>query len=169
MRINQLVAIAIRILSIVLGLYAIRNSFSLVPAYYEQGFETVSYYYAGVMVTFIIAAVFLWKFPLTIANYIIPHESEEPYSISINAQQFQVAGFAILGLYFLFYVISDLVYWGVMLFISARETDTTVSFTPDQKGGMVATVFEFIFVLFLLFGGKGISRLLNRIRYGASS
>ena len=69
-------------------------------------------------------------------------------------------------MYLLFYGVSDVVYWGVILFISQRNPELLMEISPEQKGLMASTIIELIFALFLLLGSDRIVELLRRFRYG---
>ncbi len=170
MKLEQIVALAVRLFAIVVAIYAIRNGVSMSSFFYNQGWSGESYIYAGVMASLIVISIGLWKFPLTVARGLVKfREDKEADETSINAEQIQVVGFTILGLYLLFGVISDLVYWGVIWFVAQRNTDIPIEINLDQKALMVSTFFELVFVLFLLLGASMISKILQRARYGVKS
>jgi hypothetical protein len=167
MKLEQVVAIAVRLFALVVLIYSIRNGVSLVPYFYEQGWEGESYFFAAAMVLLFIVSILLWKFPLSVARGLVkfkePGEADAP---SVSAEQIQIVGFSILGLYLLFYVLSDIVYWVIIWFANQRNTTVSIELPIDQIGAMVSTVIEFIFVLFLLVGGKRIAEVLRKVRYG---
>ena len=163
----EIVALSVRFFALVVAIYAIRNGISLSPFFYNQGWQKESFIYAAIMVFLIFLSVCLWKFPLTIAKGLINFQEKEPSTnISpVNAEQLQVIAFTVLGLYFLFFVLSDIIHWLVIWFISQRNIGTQIEISLEQKAQMFSTVFELIFVLFLLFGAKGISRLIKKLKY----
>jgi len=167
MKLEHIVALAVRLFAIVVAIYAIRNGISLTPYFHEQGWEGPSYLYAGIMVTLLLIAIGLWKFPLTIARGLVAfREPGEVDAASASADEIQVAGFTILGLYLFFYVLSDIVYWGFILFISQRNPEFPIEISLEHKGSIASTAIELIFVIFLVFGAKRITKLLRKIRYG---
>jgi hypothetical protein len=167
MKLEIIVAIAVRLFAIAVAIYALRNGASLAPYFYAQGWQSESFLYAGVMVVLLIVAFGLWNFPLTVARKIVPpHSSSKSEAVSTSTNQIQIVGFTILGIYLLFFVLSDIVYWVFIWFITQRNPSLSMEITVEQKGAMLSTFIEFIFVVFLLLGTNGISRLLHRIRYG---
>lgn len=167
MKLEHIVGLAVRLFSIALAIYALRNGITLVPYFQEQDWQLASYSYLALMACLLLIALYLWFFPLTIAKRLVSFKEPGQADVgSATAEEVEVIGFTILGLYLLFNVLSDLVYWGSIWFISSRNRDIPIELSLDQVSLMVATGVELIFVLFLLLGSKGISRLLRRFRYG---
>jgi len=170
MKLEHIVALAVRLFAVVLAIYALRNGISLAPYFHEQGWEGPSYLYAGFMVVLLCLSIVLWKFPLTISRGIVTfREPGERGADSASAEEIQVIGFTILGLYFLFYVLSDIIYWGFIWFVSQRNLEYPVEITLEQKGAIASTAIELIFVIVLLFGAKGIVGILHKFRYGSDA
>ena len=170
MILDDIVALAVRLFAVVLAIYALRNGVSLVPFFHEQGWQSSSYFLAAIMVVLLILAVVLWKFPLAVARGLVGFRNRgEAEVVSTNAEQIQVVGFTVLGMYLLFYVVSDVVYWGSILLIGQRNPELLLEVTPEQKGLMAATIIEFIFALFLLLGANRIVDLIKKFRYGGNA
>jgi len=110
---------------------------------------------------------FFWYFPLTVATKLVNFRGAGGTEVSkASAEQIQLIGFTVLGLYLMFYVVSDIVYWISILIISGRDSIIPIEISADQKALMVATIIEFIFASYLLLGSKGIARLIRKFRYG---
>ena len=167
MKLEYIVALAVRLFSIVVAIYALSNLVTIGPYFYQQDWHITTYAYVSLMVLLVLIAIYLWKFPLTVTRKLIPFEKHiDTESQQVSYEQIQLVAFTVLGLYLLFNVVSDIIYWSTILFISFRDSNIPVEISIDQKGQMVATVIELIFVLFLLLGSKGIIKLLHRLRYG---
>ncbi len=167
MKLEHIVALAIRLFAIVVAIYALTNGVSLVPHFYQQGWQESSYLLAVIMAGLLLLAIYLWVFPLTVSRKLV--EFKEPGKVDVtsaSANQIQVVGFTILGFYLLFNVISDVVYYLSLVFISARNTELMIKFTPEQKSAIFATAIEFLFVLFLLVRTEGVAYVLRLLRYG---
>lgn len=170
MKLEHIVALAVRLFAIVLGLYALRNGVSLVPFFHGQEWEGASYLFAGGMAVLFLVAVYLWKYPFTVSRGLVAFKEPGDVEVeSATASQLEVAGFTILGLYLAFSVLSDLSYWAIIWFVSQRNSDFQVELSIEQIAGMVATAIEFIFVLFLLLGAKRMRALLRQLRYGGDA
>ncbi len=96
---------------------------------------------------------------------IIPKKNDKEHQ-PISYNQVQFAAFTVLGIYLLFHVVSDIVYWATILFVTFRDSSVPIQISLEQKGQMFATVIEFIFVCYLLLGTSGIIKLIHRLRYG---
>lgn len=166
MKLEHIVALAVRLFAILVGLYAVQTGLVWTSWFMDQGQEAISFLFAGGMVFTVVVAAVLWRFPMTIARRLVdfrdPGESEVS---SASAEQLQVVGFSILGLYLLFHVVSDLVSWAVIWYANQRN-HTLTELTLEQMASMIATVVELVFVLFLLLGTRRITVLLRRLRYG---
>ena len=139
MKLEHIVALAVRLFAIALALYAIRNGVSLFTFFMGEELESVSYYYAAGMILLVVLAFLLWRFPLTVARGIV--KFREPGEIELSSASdniIQVVGFTILGLFLLFHVISDITYWAVILIVSKRSFSVP-ELSLDQIAQMVAT------------------------------
>lgn len=169
MKLEHIVALAVRLFAILVGLYAVQAGLVSISWFIDQGQEAVSFLFAGGMIFTIVVAVVLWRFPMTVTRGLVkfrdPGESEIS---SASVEQLQHVGFSILGLYLLFHVVSDLVSWAVVWFVSQRN-HTLTELTLEQVANMIATGVELVFVLFLLLGTRRISELLRRLRYGSDA
>ena len=164
---EHIVALTVRLFAIVLGLFATREAVSMLPYVYEQGWHDITYLYASFSIFMVVAAIFLWYFPITITRGLI--KFKEPGKTEINsatAEEVQIVGLSVLGIYLLFHVMSDIFYWGYIWLVSQRSTEIHMQLTNEQVGSIVATIVELFFVLFLLLGTKRVVGLLHTLRYG---
>ena len=65
----------------------------------------------------------------------------------------------LIGLFLLFYVVSDFIYW-ITIVIANKNLHS------EEIGVMVATVAEFIFATSLVLGSDGWIRVIRKLRYG---
>ena len=166
MKLEHIVALAVRLFAIAIAIYAIRDGLSYLVMFLGQEQQGVSFLFGGVIAVLLLLAIYLWLFPLTVARGLVKfREPGEAEITSASAHQIQVVGFTILGIYLLFYVVSDVFYWFVIWFVSQRE-HAVPELSLDQIASMISTFVELVFVLFLLLGASGISRALSKWRYG---
>jgi len=166
MKLEHIVALAVRLFSIAVAIYALRNAISLVPYFQEQGWGTASYAYLALMVGLLLLSVYLWYFPLTVSSRLVTFKGDGiAEAKSASAKEIQDVGFTILGMYLLFNVISDVTYWLTIWFIGNRNSNIDVTPTADQISSMIATGVELVFAVTLLLGAAGITRLINKLRY----
>lgn len=164
MKLEHIVALAVRLFSIAVAIYALRNGISLVPFFNEQGWEIASYAYLTLMAGLLLLSLYLWYFPLTVAGRLVTFKGDGITEAgSASAKEIQVVGFTILGMYLLFNVISDVVYWLIIWFIGNRNSNIDVTPTADQVSSMFATGVELVFAVTLLLGAAGISRVINKL------
>lgn len=167
MKLEHIVAVAVRLFAIVVAIFALRNGVSSGPYFYQQGWHITSYAYISLMALLVLFAVYLWFFPLSVTNKLLSFKKkDEVEDQTVSYEQIQFVAFTILGIYLLFHVVSDIVYWAVIFTVSMRDSNIPVEISLDQKGQMFATVIEFIFVIYLLLGANGIIKLFHRLRYG---
>ena len=113
-------------------------------------------------------AMFLWLFPAKVLrNGSNGHASD--YSSGITADQLLVVGILLLGLYATAFGVIDLIYFEAQRFaeyryVEAYELDRHDP-SPATTAGRVTNIAQIIFGLILIFGRRGMSRLLYKIRY----
>ena len=166
MKLEHIVALAVRLFALMLAFFSITNIAKLLPLVHKDGWETISPYYFAIMASFILVAIFLWNFPMTVSKGLVKFKGPAENDVEkANIEQIEIVAVTILGLYLLYFVISDMVYWGIVIFVSATSR-IPIEISVDQKGQIIATIIETIFVLFLLLGSKRVVALLHRMRYG---
>lgn len=110
----------------------------------------------------------LW-FPGTVTNRVIC-EAKGDTSITTDPVNLQQLVFSALGMYFFASSLFDAVYWLSRLKLYYAALDVLPSFQkapfilPDDFAGMMSTATEFIVGIYLLFGSKGISNLVAKLR-----
>jgi hypothetical protein len=167
MNLKHIVALIVRLFSMVIAIYALQKGVTDAPYFYQQGWHITSYAFVSLMLLLVLIAIYLWLFPLTVTNKLLSFQKYSgTESQSVSYEQFQFVAFTLLGIYLLFNVVSDVIYWATILFISFRDSNIPIELSLDQKGQIVATAIELIFVLFLLLSTNGIVKLLHKIRYG---
>jgi len=170
MKLEHIVGLAVRLFSIALAIYVLRNGIALVPYFQAEHTQLLSYAYLFLMICLLLTALYLWYFPLTIAKRLVSFKEPGQADVaSATADEVQVIGYTILGLYLLFDVLSDIAYWGFIWLVSSRNQDIPIELSLEQRSSVVATGVELVFVLFLLLGAKGISQLIRRFRYGGGA
>ena len=66
-------------------------------------------------------------------------------------------GLIMLGMYFLFYTIGDLIFWGYVLIGSGL-------LSPDQKVNILVSFIELGICLVLIFSSRGLSNIILKLR-----
>ena len=177
---NEVTAIAVRILAIVIFLYCLKELLPAIFTYLDK-LETIKdthslRFYAGIAavaglsIGTLVIAPLLWFFPYTTASIILPKERVTSQEYKWNNENVLSCGLVILGVYFLYYVIVDVVYWVYIMNYPVTTTYGSVTeytpknLSPNDRALIVATVVELFLSVFLIFGANGISRLILKIR-----
>ncbi|VAX09329.1 hypothetical protein MNBD_GAMMA26-2558 [hydrothermal vent metagenome] len=162
---KEVVAIAVRLFSIALAIYGLNNLPGMVMYFDREEFQNAAYVFTGVSSLTFIVAILLWFFPYTVASKILPNENPEKQAYSWNREEALTCGFIILGVYFLYYVISDAIYWLYISNYSLSFEDLPVELNADQLARIYATIVEFVITILLIFGSRGIANIILKLRY----
>lgn len=119
-----------------------------------QGMEASAITSGFLYIPWLVIAIALWNFPLSIAKIIIPPEAElKPEGIS--ATSLLSVLISAISLFFLYRSIMDGVYWATVLNLS--ESGVYAAFSPENKASIFATGVEFIAAAILFFNSRKIS------------
>ncbi len=167
MKSSHYLAIAVRLFSIVLFIYALRQSTMLIEVIIKDSINGMP-----VSLLFISATVFsplaisllLWYFPLTVSNKILKPEIDkviEPLS-AISILTVMVLA---IGLYVFYHAFIDSVYWATLWHMSSQgpNADASLYLMEDNKANIVATIVEIIVSIGLIFKAKSLSYRLLRL------
>lgn len=177
---NEVTATAVRILALVIFLYGLKELLPAIFTYLDKvstikNTHSLRFYagisaVAGISIGTLLIAPLLWFFPYTAASVILPKEKVKSQEYKWNNESVVSCGLIILGIYFLYYVIVDVVYWVYIMNYPITTTYGSVTeYTPktlsaNDRALIVATVVELLLSVFLIFGSNGISRLIIKIR-----
>ncbi|ODB94159.1 hypothetical protein A3194_05775 [Candidatus Thiodiazotropha endoloripes] len=165
---EEIVAVVVRLFAIALGIYGLNNLPGMVMYFDQDGMREAAYIYAGLSALIVIVAILLWKFPLTVAKILLPKTGDDAKVVSWSYEEVLTCGFIIMGFYFLYYVISDSIYWfymwksSVNVFVSVRS-----ELNIDQLARIYATVAKFVVSLVLIVGSRGLASMVLMLRYAA--
>lgn len=152
MKPSHFLAITVRIFSIVLALYGIRQSSFLIELIGGglNGYA-VSWAFASASTALpILVAILLWYFPVSVAKSIIKDEIDQPIK-PIKPQSILTVLIASIAFYFMFYAIVDSVYWATLWHMAERSygTQAPLYLNDENKANMIATAIE-LFASFLI-------------------
>jgi hypothetical protein len=160
---TQVVALGVRIFCIWLAVYVLRYA----PAMWSLNTSVMPDREAAgavIVVTAVLVAlvIALWFFPLAIARKLLPQATlDHPTSLPID--QLQRAGFCLLGLWLLTESIPGMVYEAVVIYHSTRP-NAPVELRPQNFAAMAKIAVEFGLGVWLLFGAKGLLRIVHWAR-----
>jgi len=162
---EHVVAVALRLFAIVLIVYTLNSFVGSAWFYFASGASVgVAVLLVVVTVLLLVAAFFLWRFPLWIASRLVKFDdSVNITSTSIAINDLQIVAFTVLGIYFLFKAVISGVYWFFWFTVVRRKT---YEIDPDaqQWVSMLTTVAEFVLACFLVFGAEGLGGLISKVR-----
>jgi hypothetical protein len=162
---DKLLAVAVRVFALYFGLTGVRDIATTV-ARYENGIDLLSgSVIAGLLIIFTLITIVLWKFPLTIAQAIYPKATENTPN-PWNQDEVYVAGFVVLGVYFLAEAVTNFARWAMLLIAIYRADGGFDQLDTYQKVSIALLVIQFGISLSLIFGATGLKNFIFRFRYG---
>lgn len=160
---HQITALGIRLFTIWLFLYSVTN----IMGYYNYLASRAENVEAGVALSVLgtgMVCFLLWCYPFAIARKILPTPTETDLSKPIFESWFSV-GCSLIGLYALSKAIPALVSQSMLALFSRRLPAEYFQMDPDWRLTVAFNIFQLAFGLWLLFGGKGLKKLLTWARY----
>jgi hypothetical protein len=116
-------------------------------------------------VALILLAVALWKFPFGVASLLLPKAETQP-SLPWSQQQVIETASVLIGLFYMFYAVSDLLYWfSYSVAAGALGDPQTPPLAADQWASIITTVAEVAISFLLIFGASGVARFIHATRY----
>ncbi|WP_373741828.1 hypothetical protein [Neisseria sp.] len=110
--------------------------------------------------------LFIWFFPATIANLLLPAERQEKREMPKHPAPWLTTGIVLIGLWTLSRAVSDGLNWLFLYHAIADQfpgTSAWNAFQPDQKSAVFHTAAEAVLGLLLLFGAAKISRVVQQM------
>ncbi|MEN8170879.1 MAG: hypothetical protein ABFS08_11715 [Pseudomonadota bacterium] len=168
----QVVAVIVRLFAIALLVYTIRQTPDFVLFYkidFDSSIDIAAFYETRafallmIMILGLALSLFLWFFPLTIARRLVPNANGEEVRKWDNDTQLSVA-FIILGVYFSYFAIVDLLYWAMMVVLSIRHHDLLGPLEVEDWVNICLTFVELFLAVLLIFRSRGITRLILKFR-----
>lgn len=169
MRPIHVAATIVRLFAICLALYSfimLLNSWMFAVA---SETPMLSLFSVAVPIAFLIISVVLWNFPVSISRKItgIP-EAIDGEEVSFKHDEFLSICLFTLGVYFLYNIVGDSVYW-ISLLNNQEYSAYQERMGIDQIAALWSLLVKALFTLVLLLGNRTIVNLFNRLRYGGLS
>ena len=170
MKLEHVLALVVRLFAIAIAIQALKTAMNLVVFLKSSESSFTSAAYIGTAISLVLLSIILWKFPVLIARKIANFPPIDEAEInSVDSEKLLQTGLIILGVYFLYYVISDLIYWSYFWVTSMRDPSTAVELTLEHKSSIATTFIELAVALVLIFGTKRVVQIIQRLRYGESN
>lgn len=163
---TQIVGLAVRLFSIWLFVYLLRN----VPGMWHfNTIESDASANVAVAVTAVILlgiVVVLWLFPLTVASKLLPRDQSER-KLAPPPEEVQSVGFCLLGLWIIATAVPSALYWILMSYHAAKP-NAVLLLQPQDFGSMLSIGVQIMLGIWLLFGAKGLRGILRWARSSGS-
>lgn len=162
MKSSHYLAIAVRIFSIVLFLYSLRQSSFLfqylVDVSISERRASLLFVSGTTLIPFVIAVI-LWLFPVSVAKSIVKPEVDQQIE-PIQPQSALTVLVLVIGLIAFYYAVVDSVFWLTLWHMSERSTfsGTPLDLSTENKASMVATAIELCASVIILAKARSISR-----------
>lgn len=158
MKSSHYLAIAVRLFSVALFLYALKNSLMLVEVISSgtiNGIPASTVFILTTTLSPLAAAILLWLFPFSVTNLILKPETDLPVEPMGPAPLLTVLIISI-GIYTLFYAIIDSIYWLNFWHLNSRNQVLSgpIPLGDPSKANMIATAFELAISMALVFKAK---------------
>lgn len=146
MKSSHYLAIAVRLFSIVLFIYALRQSTMLIEVFTNGSINDIPVSIMFMLVTSIfplVIAILLWYFPLSVSRSILKPDIDQPIE-AMNAQSILTVLVLAIGLYVLYFAASDSIYWATLWHMSSQSnySEAPLYLGGDNKANMVTTAVE---------------------------
>ncbi|MDP1521487.1 hypothetical protein Q8A57_10950 [Porticoccus litoralis] len=169
----ELLSTGIRLLGIYVFLSAIGSGATQYQAVVQ--FRSISqddmavFTYVGLaqVVLMVIAALFMVKFPVSLAKLILPKTKNNEVALNGSVKDIEVSLFAVIGVYILSWAIPDFFHNGLWWWYSSHSQ---ISGMWEQGGeaeyviNQIVTVMEIAIGVYLCLRAQGLSTLLRRFR-----
>lgn len=165
MRPEQIVAIVVRLFAIMLVFGALSYISGYAPYMLDENESLMQIIVITSTGLVLAVSVILWKFPNTIARKIVPLESMSSDSQPWTLDELYSFGFVILGGYFLFYSLSDGLFWIMHLISLSRDKLGVVQHTQADTFSIIITVIEIVVAFAIILGSRGLTRIIFKLRY----
>lgn len=166
MRPTHYLAITVRIFSILLFLYGIRQSSFLIELIGGgwNGFNVSWGFAITSTILPILVATYLWYFPMIVAKSILKPEIDQPIA-PMDVQSILTVLILAIALYFLYYAIIDAVYWITLWQMTERSYSSEVPLylNVENKANMVATAIELFVSISILLKARSLAYRMLRL------
>ena len=166
---EEVAAVAVRLFAIAVFIYALRTVPSAM-VYWNQNAEqnAIVPFLVVLFLIFLVAAV-LWAFPRIVARKLLPRRVPEDEQFNWSSEALLQIALIVIGIYFLYYAISDAAYWVSFYIMTSQKMDLSFQSTLDQKAAIFTTLIELVIAIALILGSAGLARALHFIRFGRAS
>lgn len=166
MRPTHYLAIVVRLFSILLFLYGLRQSSFLIELVSGglNGLSVSMAFAVSSVVLPLLVAAYLWYFPMMVAKSILKPEIDQPIE-PMNAQSILTVLLLGIAAYYLYYAIIDAVYWATLWQMSARSQggEAPLHLNEENKANMVAAALELFAASLIIIKARTLANKMLRL------
>jgi hypothetical protein len=166
MKASNIFAILVRLFAIYLLMKAFHQTILLSNVLSEgnlNGMDVSLYLMAVYVGSPLIVGLMLWFFPSIVSRSIVKPEIETELT-PIHLEPLIIVLVVAMGLYILIYSLSDLIYNATIIHLESRNDFPGID-SSEEKASFIATIFEIVAGLFLVFRARFIgTKILGIIR-----
>lgn len=166
MNLVSITAVGVRLLALLLFYYVLRESSRLVSLVLTFESNPGLFISVSFLVIFLLIGLWLWMSAIKIAERIVPVNTsiKNGSSNDLDSSIYQLA-YILFGLYTLISGISGFSYSAQIYIFTPNEFKSPIQEIRLQAA-MFSSLIEILFGLILVFGSRGVSKAINKIRYG---
>lgn len=167
MKSSDYLAVAVRLFAIMLFIYGLRQFLPMVEIIASgtiNGMAVSPFFAIATSSIPILFSIVLWFFPLSVSSSILKPEMDRDV-VPLTQGSWLVVILIGIGLYTLYYAISDSMFWLYFLHMSSQSTfsDTPLVMRGEDKANLVISFMEVMASLFLILKSKSISVFILRV------
>lgn len=167
---RELLTVAIRLFAIGLALSIVRSIPGTALAFESSQVEPSAgpWLVAASYALAVAVALICWRFPLAVAALLLPKADASVELVPWSQQSAVETGTIIIGVFYLYYAASDLVYWMAFWVAYTNYEDAIAPISPDQWASIVTTVFEVVLAVGLVLGARRIASVIQSVRHAGT-
>ena len=160
---TEVIAVIIKLFSIFLFIKTMRYLPQMIPLIQNE-WDIRVYLYVTILVIMFLASILLWNYPQIITKKILTGE-EEVEKVKWENDSILSIGFIILGVYFFYYALIDIMQWFIVFLGSLKvQGSMAVPLKSEEWTAIFLTFVEIFISLYLIFGSRGVSNLIIKFR-----
>ena len=162
---HQILIVAIRLIAIFWFFHAVGHTASILTLVPSAGFDESNLPFVwGLSAAEMIACVFLWVAPATIARWLLPGSQTPASSPAPALLEWQTMAVIAVGIWVLSQAIPEVTYWLVLIGLTYSDGRLLDHLADGNKADLVALAIKLVLGFWLVFGAKGFAAFLFRVR-----
>jgi hypothetical protein len=174
MRLVETTALAIRLLSIYLLFISLSNLISYIARIttldpYTHYGQSDAYAAGFAFLVLIIAALICFIFPIKIATWLLPRETNPSPVLNGELETIQLAAFTIIGVAIIAFGLPDLISNVILVYVRQNFENQDLSSLYWSYGQIFITLIKISIGSYLTFGASGLVGIIKKLRMAGSN